>query len=438
MDRIRSIFKKREDEQEYAPLTGETQFLQESRDDEEHSVPFSWIEYGIFVWLGVAMNMFLAAAPYFQTRFQESEWILQNFQSALISVSTVMNLLAMIILTNIQYTASYPFRINIALYINVGIFSLLAFSTRAFLDTTPSHYLWFLLAMVACTSYAAGLMQNGVFAFAASFGRPEYMQAIMAGQGIAGVLPPVTQIISVLVAPPSESVSSAPGDVQDGTGIAAFIYFLTAVAISVFAALAFIPLVRRHDHIVEARMMDQMAASFNSVEEAERAARKVVSMRRLRVLCRHHVLPRIHAQDPFDHAACRGRHSPEAGGLHPLAFACWNLGDLGGRAGALVLPYRERPFVLFVVSVARVLFIPLYALCNLHGGGGVVHSDVFYLLLVQFPFGLTNGWLASNCMMAPSEWVEEGEREAAGGFMGLCLVAGLTFGSLLSFTAAGV
>lgn len=34
--------------------------------------------------------------------------------------------------------------------------------------------------------------------------------------------------------------------------------------------------------------------------------------------------------------------------------------------------------------------------------------------------------------------VEEGEREAAGGFMAVNLVAGLTFGSLLSFSAAGI
>ncbi|KAK6841681.1 nucleoside transporter [Apiospora arundinis] len=454
MDRIRSLFKKREDEQEYAPLTEETDFLGESRHEDEHAVPFSWIEYGIFVWLGIAMlwawNMFLAAAPYFQTRFQESDWILQNFQSAVISVSTIMNLLAMVILTNIQYTASYPFRINIALYINVGVFSLLTISTRLFLDTPPTHYLWFLLSMVALTSYGAGLMQNGAFAFAASFGRPEYMQAIMAGQGVAGVLPPVTQIISVLVAPPSESVSAAPGEVDDGTGKAAFIYFLTAVAISVIAALAFIPLVRRHNHIVEARMMEEMASSFNSVEEAERAARKVVSM--VTLFKKLHwfasavfvcfavtmffpvFTPKILSTTPP--AEADALLKPAA--FIPLAFFCWNLGDLGGRAGALVLPYRERPFVLFVISIARVLFIPLYALCNLHGNGGVINSDVFYLLLVQFPFGLTNGWLASNCMMASSEWVEEGEREAAGGFMGLCLVAGLTFGSLLSFTASGV
>ena len=38
-------------------------------------------------------------------------------------------------------------------------------------------------------------------------------------------------------------------------------------------------------------------------------------------------------------------------------------------------------------------------------------------------------------MMGTNEWVEDGEREAAGGFMGLSLVAGLTTGSLLSFTA---
>jgi len=39
-------------------------------------------------------------------------------------------------------------------------------------------------------------------------------------------------------------------------------------------------------------------------------------------------------------------------------------------------------------------------------------------------------------MMGAVEWVDVDEREAAGGFMGLMLVAGLTVGSLLSFLAA--
>ncbi|KAI0013706.1 nucleoside transporter-domain-containing protein [Xylariaceae sp. FL0662B] len=455
MDRIRSFFLKTEDGQEYQPLNEESQSPEEPYEhhNNDNGVPFSWIEYCIFTLLGVAMlwawNMFLAAAPYFQLRFQDDDWILENFQSAIISVSTVTNLGSMVVLTNIQYSASYPFRINLALYINVAVFALLTASTTSFLDASPSAFLTFLLATVALTALAAGLIQNGAFAFASSFGRPEYMQAIMAGQGVAGVLPPLVQVISVLVAPSPDAVAGA----QEATaekGTAAFVYFLTAVIMSVVALVAFIPLVRRHNHIIENQMIEHMAASMNSVEEAERAARKVVGMptlfRKLHWLAGGVFMcfavamffpvftPKILSVTPPGEASAILR--PAA--FIPLAFLFWNLGDLGGRSSALVLPLRDRPAVLFAVSIARLGFLPLYALCNLHGKGAVVNSDVFYLLIVQFPFGLTNGWLASNCMMAAGEWVEEGEREASGGFMGMALVAGLAFGSLLSFTAAGI
>ena len=68
----------------------------------------------------------------------------------------------------------------------------------------------------------------------------------------------------------------------------------------------------------------------------------------------------------------------------------------------------------------------------------MVSSDLFYLLVVQLLYGLTNGWLGSSCMMASGDWVDDGEREAAGGFMGLCLVIGLTTGSILSFSVARI
>ncbi|KAI1378285.1 nucleoside transporter-domain-containing protein [Hypoxylon crocopeplum] len=457
MDRFRSFFKQREDEveyEEYQPLTDESQSLRGHPEHTEHDVPFSWIEYGIFALLGVAMlwawNMFLAAAPYFQLRFQEDDWILDNFQSAIISVSTLANLGAMVVLTNIQYTASYPFRIMLAFYMNITIFALLTASTVTFVNVAPSTYLVFVLVMVACTAWAAGLIQNGAFAFASSFGRPEYMQAIMAGQGVAGVLPPLVQVISVLVAPPADATAGVGDEGSSGSGKSAFIYFLTAVIISVVALVAFVPLVTRHNRIIENRMMEHMAASMTSIESAERSARKIVSM--LTLFRKLHWLaggvfmcfavamffpvftPKILSVTPPEDASLLLQ--PAA--FIPLGFFFWNLGDLGGRASSLFLSLRDRPTLLFVASIARFIFLPLYLLCNLHGNGAVINSDVFYLLVVQFPFGFTNGWLSSNCMMAAGEWVEEGEREASGGFMGLALVAGLAFGSLLSFTAAGI
>ena len=400
-------------------------------------------------------NMFIAAAPYFQKRFSSHEWILENSQSAILSVSTVTNLTAMLILTNMQSSASYPFRIKAGLLINIGVFTLLTATTKTFLDVSAPAYLGFLLLLVGCSAWGTGLMQNGAFAFAASFGRPEYMQAIMAGQGVAGVLPPIAQMASVLIAPPppppggSDPADAGPPPLREA-GTAAFIYFLTAVAVSLAALAAFVPLVRRQRR----RELGNLAAAAGlagAEETAEPPARHFVSIPTL--------LRKLHWPAAavfmcfavamffpvFTSKIVSVRDDGSGGRLFspdvfiPLGFFVWNLGDLAGRVSTM-LPFslRHRPAALFAIAVARLLFLPLYALCNVRGRGAAVPSDAFYLLAVQFPFGLTNGWLGSSSMMAAGEWVDEGEREAAGGFMGLCLVAGLTVGSLLSFSAAGI
>ncbi|KAJ4268590.1 hypothetical protein NW762_002655 [Fusarium torreyae] len=442
---------------EYEPLTNDeeaTALEGSTHLDGQHELPFSWFEYSIFALLGVAMlwawNMFLAAAPYFTARFAGDAWIQANFQSAILTVSTVTNLGAMLILTSIQYSASYPFRINLALIINVVAFSLLTASTVMGLGASPTVYLVFLLATVAAAAWAAGLLQNGAFAFAASFGRPEYMQAIMAGQGIAGVLPPIAQVFTVLVFPPEkEQNTSTKGPSAEDGQTSAFVYFLTAVVVSVAALVSFIPLVSRHNHIIENRMVEQMNESMHSIEEAERAARKVTSLWRL--FTKLHWLAigvaLTFTATMFMPVFTAKIHSVKenAGPLYqpnafiPLGFFFWNLGDLGGRV-ATMLPFslRHRPAALFVLSVLRFGILPLYLLCNIDGRGAIVSSDFFYLFIVQLIFGLTNGWLGSSFMMASGEWVDEGEREAAGGFMGLCLVAGLSIGSLLSFTVADI
>ncbi|KAK3357374.1 nucleoside transporter-domain-containing protein [Lasiosphaeria hispida] len=460
MDRIKSIFTapKAATEGEYEPLhdafTDDSGTLEGSVYDDE--APFSWVEYFIFALIGVAMlwawNMFLAAAPYFQTRFVDNEWILLNSQSAIISVSTFTNLTAMIILTNIQSSANYPFRINVSLLLNVVVFGLLAISTTFFLHVSSPVYLIFLLTMVSLSALATGLMQNGAFAFAASFGRAEYTQAIMAGQGVAGILPPLAQMLSFLAVTPSTTPSSSD-DGDSSSGTAAFMYFLTAVAVSGVTLFAFVPLLRRHNRLIEHRMSEQMAASVTSIEEAERAARSFVSIptlfRKLRwVAIAVFLCFTVAMFFPVFTAKILSVHDPETsdnrlfapGAFIPLAFFFWSLGDLLGRVSTMFpwLSLRHRPIALFGIGVARLAFLPLYLLCNIRGRGAVVDSDLFYLLLIQFPFGLTTGWLGSSAMMAASEWVADGEREAAGGFMGTCLVGGLTAGSLLSFTAAGI
>jgi equilibrative nucleoside transporter 1/2/3 len=405
--------------------------------------------------------MFLAAAPYFQKRFASDAWVLENFQSAITSTFTFTTLAAMLVLTNIQSSASYPFRISTGLLTNTFVFATMALTTKYFLSISAGAYLAVLLILVCLSAWGVGLMQNGAFAYAGSFGRAEYTQAIMTGQGVAGVLPAVAQIFSVFLAPATATPPTDPAPAQSPDGAepvpisnAAGIYFLAAVLVSLVALASFFPLVRRHNTLVERRMAAQLAESITSVEEAERAARRYVS------------IPRLFRKLPFVSGAVfmcmavamffpvftskilsvhqgqvdAGKRLFTPAVFIPLGFFFWNLGDLLGRMAAALPMWglRERPAALFAFGVARTLFLPLYLLCNIRGRGAVVDSDLFYLLVVQFPFGLTNGWLCSTAMMAAGEWVDDSEREAAGGFMGLSLVSGLTVGSLLSFTAAGI
>lgn len=386
--------------------------------------------------------MFLAAAPYFQSRFRENSRILHSFQSAIISVSCITNFLSTLILARLQKNADYPKRIVTALLTNLAVFLFLSISTT-FTDMSDPLYLALTLVMVFATSVATGLCQNGAFSFASSFGRPEYIQAIMTGQAIAGVLPVVAQITSVWALPPGDRSSPELEIAAEArtTTNSAFIYFLTAAAVSVITLLVTMPLVRKHKRMTELNMM----SSVDSLEES----RKNIGMRQLYKklfwlatsvsLCFAVTMffpvftTKVVSVVPV--AKAPRLLTPPV--FIPLGFLTWNVGDLIGRLSTSI-PYfvTTRPQLLCVFSLLRAGFIPLYYLCNLDGKGAVIKSDWFYLGVVQLFFGATNGWLGSLCMMDAGKWVEEEEREAAGSFMVLNLVGGLTVGSLLSFTVA--
>lgn len=419
--------------------------------------------------------MFLAAAPYFASRFHGSAWIETNFQPTIMTVSTATSLATVLVLTKIQRTASYPFRIGCGLVVNVATFALLTASTALALGASPRAYFAFVLAMVAATSVATGLLQNGALAFAASFGRPEYMQALVTGQSVAGILPALSEVLSVLLFPSHTERSGAATTAAAAEGkTSAFVYFLAAVVISVVAMAALVPLVRHHNRNMEYRIVHQdettpaaaAAGGSSTDDDLQPGARKVVPMRvlfgKLRWLALGIILvftttimffpvftARIRSvQEPAERWQ-GGLFAPDA--FIPLAFFFWNLGDFTGRLSTALSGTRGgggglgansahggRPKLLFKLAALRVVQLPLYLLCNIGNRGAAVPSDLFYLFVVQVPFGFTNGWLCSRLMTSAGSWVDPGEREAAGGFMGLCLIIGLAAGSLLSFTVAGI
>ncbi|KAK4974751.1 hypothetical protein LTR66_011048 [Elasticomyces elasticus] len=445
MERIKAVFQRR---QSYEPLNGgsERPDGEPIRAQEKHG--FDWVEYAIFFLLGISMlwawNMFLAAGPYFQHRFESNDWVNRNFQAAELSVSTVANLGSMLVLTQLQANASYPKRITVSLIINMVTFTLLALSTRFFLGVTAAGYFGFLITMVFATSLATGLCQNGIFAYVSGFGQRKYTQGIMTGQAVA--------------VSPSEHGGRRLSPHQDGPpapdvpspvrSTAAFLYFLTATGISILTLVSFAYLASRHRSRTDTKVaVDERSAAEDLPTPEHKSIPLLRLLRKLSWLACAVFLTFavtmvfpvftqriVSVSDPSDAPTIL-----QPATFIPLAFLVWNIGDLLGRLLTAVpaLSLTSYPRLVFILAALRVVFIPLYHLCNIGGKGAVVKSDWFYLIIVQLLFGFTNGFLGSTCMMGAGEWVDEGEREAAGGFMGLCLVAGLTAGSLASFFVAG-
>ena len=387
----------------------------------------------------------MAAFPYFAYRFASSSWLVSHFPSAITSVATSTNLVCVGLLTLLQASASYPSRITVALIISIVAFTLLALSTLLFKEVSAGIYFGFLMVIVFAASLACGLSQNGVFAYASGFGFGEYTQAVMTGQAVAGVLPCIAQILLIYSIP--EETSPRKGAGQESPR-SAFAFFLTASAVSAITLAAFLlVLFRRHgERAGEAKAM------LDAVDEAEdnaRAARKTVSMwvlfHKLRWLAMAVfinfgvtmlVFPVFtqKIQSVREPVAAPRLFQPAC--FVPLAFLFWNAGDLMGRLIPLVPKIAasvKYPRTIFTITILRIVFIPLYLLCNINGRGTGIHSDAFYLLIVQFPFGLSNGFVGSICMMGASHWVATHEREAAGELMVFMLVGGCAFGSLLSF-----
>jgi equilibrative nucleoside transporter 1/2/3 len=387
--------------------------------------------------------MFLAAAPYFQRRFESNDNLLRNFQSGILSVSTVGNLGSMIVLTKMQANANYPKRITASLALNAVVFTLLALSTKLFLSISAGVYFAFLMVMVLSASLATGLCQNGVFAFVSGFGREEYTQGIMAGQGISGVLPALTQIISVLSVRKKQHHAGSPQE----SSTSAFAYFLTATIVSTLTLIAFFYLLSRAS---SKHRLQQTHSEPPDLSDSTHSIRKSIPLTRLlrKLFWLAGAIFTTFAVTMFfpvftsrivsvrDPATAPRLFQPAT--FIPLGFFFWNLGDLIGRTGPALPALRltHRPRLLFFMAIARLGFVPLYFLCNIGGKGASISSDFFYLFIVQLLFGLTNGYLGSSCMMGFAEYVESEELEAAGGFMSLCLVGGLTVGSFLSFTVA--
>lgn len=91
-------------------------------------------------------------------------------------------------------------------------------------------------------------------------------------------------------------------------------------------------------------------------------------------------------------------------------------------------------------SIARLVFYPLFATCNVSGSRlGVVFENSWLALFIMTFMALSNGYVSTLSMIYGPQRVEPGlDSEIAGSIMILALTTGLFSGSMLSYFAVFV
>lgn len=426
-------------------------------------ISLSQLKYSTFTIIGIALlwpwNCFLSASAYYGDRFIHSPNLVKMYSSTMMSVLTVVSTCFNYYLSQVQSGVNYNFRINSGLGLIIGVFIITAFSCVLDVFIRMNDYLFFsgLMVLVLVSAMATCLAQNGIMATVNVLGQL-YTNAVMVGQAIAGTLPSIALIISILFVGDKgvRSAESKEGDddyyVQKNFGV--FIYYITASLVSI-ASIALLALTNHYrtdaiykslDHILEE---DNHNNSDEDEEPIQMSQEKYVPFGVLWGKLKLIVLTIfltfcITLLFPVFASVVESVNTDlkffllQKSIYIPFIYLVWNLGDLLGRilcgaANSRVL--IQNPKVLIWYSVGRLVFIPLFLTCNIHPktSTALIPSDLWYILL-QFLFGLSNGQLCTSCFMVVGDHCDDDdEREAAGGFTTVFLSVGLAAGSLLSY-----
>ncbi|GAA5871302.1 hypothetical protein JCM1840_004407 [Sporobolomyces johnsonii] len=445
-----------------------------------------WLAQGIFFVLGacilLAWNTEIVAGSYFSARLVDSPFQF-SYSSFVALTFTTGNLVFLAHANATQQGADLARRISLSITVLACVLIIFIVTTQV--EQIPQNLFFaFLIISSIVLSASASYLQNAVVALSAAFG-PSYLASILSGQGGIGFAVALIQFVSAYSAAKASASADPPsftslllqtdvslvstsdfGHPSDDLGIhmfdapvppeatrkSAFSFFLTigifaAVSWVSYAVLIRLPLYRlvirsTFDEDASSRSNSKPSSPSTSMRKVERKVRKLGIAMFLVFGITLSVFPSITSSilsvktgEPDANIF----QKPEL--FVPLAFAVFAAGDWFGR----VLPQWEKLAwtnwkALMACSVARVVFVPLFLMCNQQAGGGdaVIRSDWLYIL-IMFIFATSNGYISTLIMLAsvvePS--LDEDEVDIAATCLAFYLTAGLASGSLVSFAVRG-
>ena len=396
------------------------------------------IIYIIFVIQGIGMllpwNFFITAKSYFEFKFKGDKPVAEKFENAF-ALGAMFPMFGSTFLNIFLVKLSRTKKVIINLIVMFSLFVVTTVFAKINTESYPEIFFTITVSCVVLINFAGGMYQGTIFGIAGIVG-VRYTQAIMSGQSVAGIFAAIADLVTKLATPEGEDPS-----------FSGFMYFLTATIVIAITAISYMVLVKmprmqfyfrrfkRHTKKDNARKEKVQSKSdtpyFLILKEIKWAAFSVSVVFFVTLALFPAVISKIESVDKKNGSRFTNDLFPSL-----VCFLTFNVGDWCGRqlAGQFqCLP--ERGPVVPVLSVLRVVFIPLFLMCNIPGNDYLPHVFMHDVWPVIFNvlFAVSNGYLGSICMMTGPKLVRLEYAETAGTMMGLFLNTGLIFGALASF-----
>ncbi|KAM4594161.1 equilibrative nucleoside transporter 1-like [Fundulus diaphanus] len=414
----------------------------------------------IFFMLGLGTllpwNFFMTATMYFRHRLKgpsstdvpanHSEVASERHSFLEAKFNNVMTLCAMLPLLLCTCLNSFlhsliPQRLRImgSLLIIMFVFIVTAVLVKVPMEPLPFFSVT-MVKIIIINSFGA-VLQGSLFGMAGLL-PTSYTTPIMSGQGLAGTFAALAMICAISSGSELES--------------AAFGYFIVACVVVCLSILSYIllPKLRFFQFYQERNrktpddVQNTVTLMNTDVKDAMVEENKYPSISMMKILKKIWVLALsvfftfTVTIGTFPAITADTRSMLADGGSWELyfipvsCFLLFNLCDWTGRSLTAVCMWPGKDSLVLPVSiVARVVFVPLFMLCNvqprLHLPVFFQHDGFFIAFMVLFAF--SNGYLASLCMCYGPKNVLPHEAETAGAIMAFFLALGLASGAGISF-----
>lgn len=420
-------------------------------------IRLSTIKYTTFLLSGIASlwpwNCFLSASDYFQDRFKSNPILSNNYSSTMMTISTITSTLFNYYLSRNQNNINYMNRLKNGNYLQMIIFLIMTISILIIPKNWINFYFIFVMLNVLVTSIGSCLTQVGMMALVNIEGS-FYANATVVGNAIAGVLPSISMILAVISNPlidlniNNNNNNKIETEIQNSEidrSSDAIKYFITSVLMAILAQISIFIMEyyeKKSIYIPELNNEETENEEIETLEdrigETNKLNKNYIGFKQLWSKLKYVELTIILTFSLtliFPVFASNVESIKISKKLFvPLAFLIWNIGDLFGRI-ICAIPFLliKREIILISYSILRLLFIPLFLMCNINNKGNNKIGDFGYLL-IQFLFGLTNGQLFSSSYMCVGGLLDtKDEQRAAAAFTALLINVSLLVGSLASF-----